>query len=109
MTILDRIINWNIERNIPVDYKKEKEAAHITEELTELLISNTKEDDIDAFADIIVFVTGAIYKAGYDPNKVMNEVLKHIESRKGSWSDKDNKWIKEDCEMYQQDWDKCKL
>jgi hypothetical protein len=41
------------------------------------------EKIVDAFADIIVFSVGSIRKLNYNPDKVMNEVLKEIESRKG--------------------------
>jgi len=44
----------------------------------------TKEEDIvDAYADIIVFSIGAIMKLGYDPECVLLEVAKEINSRKG--------------------------
>jgi predicted HAD superfamily Cof-like phosphohydrolase len=49
--------------------------------------SATKEQIIDAFADIIVFATGAIAKNGYDPSKVMDEVYKEINSRTGTLVD----------------------
>jgi predicted HAD superfamily Cof-like phosphohydrolase len=38
---------------------------------------------VDAFADIIVFCVGAIMKLGYDPEKVLVEVAKEVNSRKG--------------------------
>ncbi len=40
-------------------------------------------DTVDAFADIIVFCVGAIMKLGYNPEKVLTEVAKEINSRKG--------------------------
>ena len=43
----------------------------------------TKHDMVDAFADIIVFCVGAIQKLGYDPEKVLVEVAKEINSREG--------------------------
>jgi len=109
MSILNRIVKWNKERKIPHIYNKEKEAAHIAEEMSELLRANTYEDEIDAFADIIVYATGAIWKAGYDPEKIMEEVLKHIESRKGCWDEKIGKWVKEPSEVYETSFQKCKL
>ena len=95
MSILKRIVEWNKERNIPKKFNLNTEAAHISEEFTELLRSNTEEEKVDACADIIVYATGSIWKLGYDPDKIMDEVLRHIESRKGSWDNKINKWVKE--------------
>ncbi len=40
-------------------------------------------DMVDAFADIIVFAVGAIMKLGYNPEKVLKEVAKEINSRDG--------------------------
>ncbi len=107
MTIFKRIIEWNKERNIPRTFIKEKEIAHITEEVTEILRSNSIEGNIDGLADIIVYITGAIWKMKYNPELVMNEVLKHIESRKGKWDDDINKWVKEESEVYYPDFSKC--
>ncbi len=107
MSILKRIIDWNKERNIPRKFIKEKEIAHITEEITEVLRSNSIEGNIDGLGDIMVFLVGAIWKMKYDPDLVMEEVLKHIESRKGKWDDNINKWIKEESEVYYPDFSKC--
>ena len=41
------------------------------------------ENRVDAHADQIVFNIGAIMKLGYDPELVLNEVAKEINSRKG--------------------------
>ena len=43
----------------------------------------TKHDMVDAFADIIVFCVGAIMKLGFDPEIVLEEAAKEINSRKG--------------------------
>lgn len=55
--------------------------------------TGTREEIVDAFADIIVFSTGAIIKNGYNPEKVMDEVLKEIESRSGKIID--GKFVKD--------------
>ena len=39
--------------------------------------------EVDAYADVIVFACGAIMKLGYDPEKVLTEVSKEINSRPG--------------------------
>jgi len=50
------------------------------------IINNEIEPDtetqVDAAADIIVFAIGWIMKLGYDPNCVLDEVAKEINSRK---------------------------
>ena len=43
-----------------------------------------KEDIVDAYADIVVFAIGAIMKLGYEPNCVLKEVSKEVNSRVGS-------------------------
>ena len=43
----------------------------------------SKHDTVDAFADIIVFCVGAIMKLGFDPEIVLQEVAKEINSREG--------------------------
>lgn len=41
------------------------------------------ENKVDAYGDVIVFAIGAILKLGYDPEKVLDEVSKEINSRVG--------------------------
>lgn len=53
----------------------------------------TDEQMVDALGDIIVFATGFMAKLGYDPNHVMDEVLKEIESRTGQIID--GKFVKD--------------
>ena len=66
------------------------------------------EQVVDAWADIIVFATGAMAKLGYDPSKVMEEVYKEINSRTGEMVD--GKFIKNpDAVLYQADFTDCKL
>ena len=77
-----------------------------------LVIAPTKIDQVDAFADVIVFACGALTKLGYDPEKTLFEVSKEINSREGKMIDgkftKDKspeakaKWVKANFE-------KCKL
>jgi predicted HAD superfamily Cof-like phosphohydrolase len=77
----------------------------------EILAGNehqNKEEIVDAFADIIVFATGSIAKLGYNPDKVMDEVLKEIESRTGKMID--GKFVKDlNVEMYKAKLEKCKF
>lgn len=63
-----------------IKYAKEQKLDQGEDEIKEL----DPEQVIDAAGDAIVFNVGTIRKMGYDPDLVMNEVLKVIESRKGS-------------------------
>lgn len=107
MDILTKIKEWNKERllhKVPFDHIRE--ASFIIEELLEstgaydsitarTLAENyakeiisasaeSKEAILDSFADIVVFAVGTMVKLGYDPARVMEEVFKEIDSRKGT-------------------------
>lgn len=92
--IFNRIVKWNDERRLLVPPVHMKEASFIAEELSEFLRSNNTDDRIDAMADIIVFAVGYIAKLGLNPELVIDECLKHIESRKGYFDDSQGKFIK---------------
>lgn len=132
MTFFDNIVGWNHERGL-IDRKFDhgKEVSFIVEELLESTgkyTSETAKDKsqeiasvimgdttyvnpstiVDAFADIIVFSTGAIAKLGYNPNKVLSEVFKEIDSRKGKLID--GKFVKDlNIEMYKADFTTCRF
>ena len=116
MSILKKIVLWNKERGLlDKEFNHQKEVSFIIEELLEstgnensltardqadeiskniMQNSNaTNEDIIDAFADIIIYATGVISKMGYNPDIVMDEVLKEINSRTGTLVD--GKFIKD--------------
>jgi predicted HAD superfamily Cof-like phosphohydrolase len=57
------------------------------------LVENTIEDQLDALADVIVFAVGAMVKLKANPNCVMDETLKEIESRTGEIID--GKFVKD--------------
>ena len=117
MNIVNAVRDWNFERGLASQpYNDMTEVKNITEELLEaigckddditkwiteeimmhenIVEPPTVEDKIDAYADIIVFCIGAILKLGYEPNLVLKEVIKEINSRGGSMGI-DGKWIKE--------------
>ena len=131
MSILKRIVDWNNERGlIKKGFNQKVETAHIIEELLESTgnydslsargraeelaeeflqgkENQNKEEIVDAFGDIIVFATGTLAKLGYDPDIVMDEVLKEIESRTGKMID--GKFVKDlDVKMYKADFEKAK-
>lgn len=111
MTENERIVKWNEDRLLIktlADLDIEKEISFIIEECIEM-ISDIKSEDarpiaekitkeimtlsdgklnrkraVDAAGDIKVFSTGLIKKLQYNPDIVMDEVLKEIESREGS-------------------------
>jgi predicted HAD superfamily Cof-like phosphohydrolase len=69
------------------------------------------EDRVDAHADQIVFNIGAILKLGYDPEIVLQEVAKEINSRKGEMSNgKFEKYLgeKHTSQWYKADYSKAK-
>lgn len=131
MDIFQKIVRWNEERGlIERGFDHAKEASFIVEELLEstgnydsitareqaMTYANemigtaeaSKEQIVDAMADIIVFATGAIAKNGYDPSKVMDEVYKEINSRTGKLID--GKFVKDtDAKIYQADLGSCKV
>jgi len=107
MTIFDRIVEFNKQRHLLKDPNWEKEFSFIAEEMSEGLRANDVDGKIDALADIVVFATGAMKKAGYNPNIIMEEVMKHIESDKGYYDDKQGKYIKTE-RSYTPDFNKAK-
>ena len=67
---------------------------------------------IDSFGDMSVFASGAILKKGYDPIKVLREIAKEINSRKGEIIEgKFTKCKTEECKSkwYKANFNKCKL
>lgn len=116
MDWFQKIVEWNKERNLlALGFDHVKESSFIIEEILESSghfdseaarekaleyakeMVNSSDTDaekvVDAFADIIVFATGAIAKVGYDPSKVMDEVYAEISSRTGKLVD--GKFVKD--------------
>ena len=128
--MFQKIVDWNNERGlIARGFNHTKEASFIIEEVLEstgaydsvtareralayaeeMIGEHEAEPEkiIDAFADIIVFATGAIAKNGYDPTKVMEEVYKVVNSRTGTMVD--GKFVKDPAaKVYQADFSNCK-
>lgn len=131
MTIFQKIIEWNRERGLlNKKFNHQREVSFIVEELLEStgnhdsITARDKAEEIagdivtpdyfdeekivDAFADIIVFSTGVIAKLGYNPDSVMNEVYKEINSRTGTMID--GKFVKDpEATKYIADFTNCKL
>ncbi len=105
----EQIIQFNVERNIPKNFDLAKEAGHIAEELSEMLRSKDDHETVDALCDIMVFSVGALWKLGYEPTEAMNETLKEIQSRGGSWDTSMGKWVKQKTgKEYKADYSKAK-
>jgi len=90
-----------------------KEYDNFIDNLTKKLDSKyeepSEEDKVDAFADIIVFAIGAIMKLGYDPECVLSEVAKEINSRVGSIVDgKFQKDLSKKHLWYKANYERCK-
>lgn len=99
----------NNRRLIDKGYNESKEASFITEELTELLRTNDIEQKVDGYADIIVFAIGSILKLGYNPEVVMDEVTRMINSEiDGFFNEEAQKYIK-GTRVYKADLSKAKL
>jgi predicted HAD superfamily Cof-like phosphohydrolase len=91
------IVEWNQSRNLH-NYDSTTEDNLLAEEMQELSEARSVNDIhgvIDAYADMIVVITGSIYKLGYDPNKVLAETLLEISSRKGTINPTTGKWQKD--------------
>lgn len=126
-----RIVEWNNERGLIVrGFDHAREVSYIIEELLEstgkfssqsgrdlakrlaaklVKLGTAKpEQMVDALGDIIVFAAGAIAKLGYDPSKVMEEVYREINSRKGRLVD--GKFVTDtSVPTYTADFSTCKL
>jgi predicted HAD superfamily Cof-like phosphohydrolase len=116
MTNFERIKAWSDERLITQQTPDRNGfISMIVEELGEFLEAGDNiEGRIDAMADIIVFAYGEIAKYGYHGDKVMDEVIKEISSRVGSYNADAKKWQKDkspeaQAKWYKADFTKCKL
>lgn len=85
------------------------------QEYSEANLDGMVNDRIDAIADSVVFDMTEMLKEGLDPKLVMDEVLKVIESRTGSWDEGLGKFVKDKSTVARSKWYKpdyinnCKL
>ena len=54
------------------------------EELREAFIDSNETAMVDAFGDLIVVAVGALYRLGYDPTAVLNEIYRSNMSKLGA-------------------------
>ena len=87
------------------------EHSKLDEELSELKTAEGDSDlMIDALCDLIVVATGGMWKLGYNPTLAVQETLKEINSRSGSFNEKIGKWEKElRGDEYQANYEGCKV
>lgn len=115
MTNYKRIKEWSDERLITQqEPDRNGFVSMIVEELGEFLEAKDNHGRVDAMADIIVFAYGEIAKYGYDGDKVMNEVIKEINSRSGAYDPTTKKWQKDkspeaQLKWYTADFTDCKI
>ena len=74
----------------------------VSQDGSDEVIEPTGEQIADACGDIKVFATGTIRKAGYNPDIVMDEVQREIDSRIGRIED--GKFIKDSSTEAQANW-----
>ena len=90
---LKGIVKFNQNRNLST-FNAEKERHSIDLELIEFDDAVNEYEQVDALADVIVFSVGAIYKMGYDPEAVLRETAREINSREGEIDPVTGKWEK---------------
>lgn len=93
--VFESIINWNKDRGL-VAYNHVAQAQMLEEELNEFKEATTKHSTVDALCDLVVVAIGGIWKLGYDPTKALQETLKEIHSRTGSFNPDTGKWQKDE-------------
>lgn len=127
--MFQKIVEWNRERGLlDKGFNHEKEVSFIVEELLESAGNHDsitarakaeeiakdivtpeyfdKEKVVDALFDIVVFATGAMAKLGYNPDLVMNEGFREINSRTGNLVN--GKFVKDpEAQIYTADFSSC--
>jgi hypothetical protein len=108
------IIKFNTDRNL-VKFSASAEYSMLFEELQEFLMGSARDNEkemLDGLCDLIVVSVGAINKLGYDPHIALDETIKEITSRKGSFNKASGKWDKDPFqdveELYIADYQKAK-
>ncbi len=94
----EKLVLWSNERQISKqDVSRNGFCANITEEVGEWLQAHDDDiehEKVDALADIVVFSMVEMIKMQYNPDLVLDETFKEIDSRTGEWSEDIQKWQK---------------
>lgn len=110
-TWIEGIWVYNRERGlIERGFNPLTELHMLKEEVSEFENASNEEEYLDALADIVVLAIGAMLKLGYKPNCVMNEVVREINSRRGSINPTTGKWMKDENQddVYKANFKKCR-
>ena len=97
MSAIDGILQFNKDRNLRL-FNAVAERNMLAEELEEFEDATQNADEheqVDALADTVVLAVGALHKMGYDPEAVLTETLKEINSRQGELNEATGKWEKD--------------
>ena len=117
-TGLELLIDWAEERGfVSQSPSKEGLCTNVVEELGEFIEAykqNDEHEKVDALSDIMVFCSTELTKMGYNPEKVIKETYREIQSRQGSWNSEGTKWVKDEtpeakAKWIKSDYSKCKL
>jgi NTP pyrophosphatase (non-canonical NTP hydrolase) len=93
MILINRIKQWNKDRGL-TDFNIELTSRLLREEILEVETATNNEDIALELGDILFVTIGEIQKLGYDPLKVLEEVIKKNESRVGAINPETKKWEK---------------
>lgn len=88
---------WGTEKGITSPEDFERQVLKLGEELGELngaVVRGDTDDEKDALGDLFVVWTMLLTKRGYDPKKIIADVYKTINKRKGKT--KDGIFVKEE-------------
>jgi exoribonuclease II len=97
MNPIQGIVDFNLQRQL-TKYSPSAEYEMLQEELQEFMWAGATNDEnemVDALCDIIVVATGALHKLGYYPQVALQETVKEITSREGSFNEETGKWQKD--------------
>lgn len=108
MTALELLELWAEERGFNSQSpSREGLTTNVVEELGEWIEAwkqNDEHEKVDALSDIIVFCSTELLKMGYDPEKVVKETYREIQSRRGSWNSEGTKWVKDESPEAKASW-----
>lgn len=87
--------------------------ANVNKEVRLICVEQVKNINKEVYR-FVTFIFQVLYMYGYDPLLCMEETVKHISSRKGSWDESIKKFVKDTsvaakANWYKQDFEKCKI
>jgi phosphoribosyl-ATP pyrophosphohydrolase len=97
MDPIEGIVQFNLDRGL-TDFCPTAEYKMLFEELQEFLMAAAQDDThemVDALCDVIVVAVGGLSKLGYAPDTALQETVKEIRSRNGSFNSDTGKWEKD--------------